>query len=377
MVTNPIRELGALGQSVWIDFIRRDMLLSGALRRLIAEDGLCGLTSNPAIFEKAIAGSEDYDIDIGAMARDGMDVLTILEELSLRDLQEAADELRGVYEATDGKDGYASLEINPHLAHDADASLMEARRLWKRLDRPNVFIKIPATREGLPVIEELIAEGINVNVTLIFGLPRYREVVAAYFEGLSRLTAGGRKPPRVASVASFFVSRIDSLVDRRLKDVALRTPSEAEHARSILGEVAVDSARSAYLIFKDLHGDAKFGRLAQQGARPQRLLWASTSTKDPAYSDVKYVEALIGADTVNTMPPETIDAYRNHGNPAPRLGQELAHAGWALRRAEELGLDMEALTQQLEDEGVDKFKQAFDTLLDSLTKKVSTVVQRS
>lgn len=372
MKGNPVRELGKLGQSIWIDYIRRDLITSGRLGRFIQDDGLRGMTSNPAIFEKAIAGSTEYDEEIRDLARRGNDVMTILEELTLHDVRSAADEFRQVYEVTGGQDGYVSLEINPHLAHDARASIDEGRRLWAALDRPNVFIKIPATLEGLPVIRQLITEGINVNVTLLFDVPRYRSVAAAYIEGLEARVAAGRDLDSIASVASFFVSRIDSLVDQRLKEIVARNETEAVTARSLLGQVAIDNARSAYLTYKATFSEERFKRLEAKGARTQRVLWASTSTKDPAYSDIKYVEALIGPETVNTMPIETIDAYRDHGHPAARLNGNHSDIGRALRRLAEVGIDMERIARQLEDEGVEKFNKPFDSLLDTLAQKVAT-----
>ena len=372
MKENPVRELGKLGQSIWIDYIRRDLITSGSLTRLIEDDGLRGMTSNPAIFEKAIAGSTVYDEEIRDLARKGNDVMTILEELTLHDVRSAADEFRQVYAASGGRDGYVSLEINPHLAHDTRASIDEGRRLWEALDRPNVFIKVPATIEGLPVIRQLISEGINVNVTLLFDVPRYRGVAAAYIEGLEARLAAGKDLHSVASVASFFVSRIDSLVDQQLKGIVARNEAQAVAAQSLLGQVAIDNARSAYLTYKATFSEERFRRLEAKGARTQRVLWASTSTKDPSYSDVKYVEALIGPETVNTMPVETIDAYRDHGHPAARLESERSNTGWALRRLAEVGIDMEAVARRLEDEGVEKFNKPFDSLLDTLAQKVAS-----
>ena len=369
MNTNPLKQLGAFGQSVWLDYIRRDLMASGALRRLIEEDGLRGMTSNPAIFEKAIVESRDYDDDIRAMALAGKSADAVYEALSQRDVQSAADEFRPVYASTDGKDGYVSLEVNPHLAHDTRGTIEEARRLWVALDRPNVFIKVPATAEGLPAIRQLISEGISVNVTLLFGLPRYRQVAEAYLSGIEARAAEGKPVKHVASVASFFVSRIDSLVDPLLEKCAAQGETKADLARELHGQVAVASAKMAYQIYKDTFGGVRFKNLADNGARPQRLLWASTGTKNPDYSDVKYVEALIGPDTVNTVPVETLDAYRDHGDPKPRLEQDVERAGWVLGQLPILGISIDKVTQQLEDEGVEKFNKPFDKLMETLERR--------
>jgi len=366
MKTSPLNELAVLGQSIWLDYIRRDLIAGGALRRLITEDGLRGMTSNPAIFEKAIAESHDYDEDIRAMAREGKGVAEIYETLSLGDVRSAADNFRPVYDRTDGKDGFVSLEVNPHLAHDTTATIEEARRLWTALDRPNVLIKIPATADGLPAIRQLISEGISVNVTLLFGLPRYRQVADAYIAGIEARAALGKPVQHVASVASFFVSRIDTLVDPLLENLIAHGGPEAEVAKQVYGQVAVASAKMAYQIYKEIFGSARFKRLADKGARTQRLLWASTGTKNPDYSDVKYVESLIGPDTVNTVPVETLDAYRDHGEPQARLEQDVERAGWVLQRLPELGINIDKVTQQLEDEGVDKFNKPFDKLMETL-----------
>ena len=369
MKGNPLRELGALGQSIWLDYIRRDLIASGGLRRLIEEDGLRGMTSNPSIFEKAIADSHDYDEDIRAMALHGKGAAAIYEALSQRDVQSAADAFRPLYDATDGKDGYVSLEVNPHLAHDTGGTIKEARRLWDALHRPNVFIKVPATAEGLPAIQQLISEGISVNVTLLFGLPRYRQVVEAYIAGIEARVAQGKPVQRVASVASFFVSRIDALVDPWLEKLSARGGKEADIAKIAQGQVAIASAKLAYQIYKEKFASDPFGRLAARGARVQRLLWASTSTKNPKYPDVKYVEALIGPDTVNTAPLETIDAYRDHGEPKVRLEEDVEGARRVLGRLPELDISIDTVTQQLEDEGVDKFNQPFDKLMETLAQR--------
>ena len=368
MKNNPLKQLGTLGQSIWLDYIRRDLIASGGLRRLIEEDGLRGMTSNPSIFEKAIADSHDYNEDIRAMALKGKGAAAIYETLSQRDVESAADEFRPLYNRTDGQDGYVSLEVNPHLAHDTDGTMAEARRLWAALDRPNVLIKVPATANGLPAIQQLISEGISVNVTLLFGLPRYRQVVEAYIAGLEARVAHGKAVKHIASVASFFVSRIDALVDPLLEKLIAQGGKEADLAKKVRGQVAIASAKMAYQIYKEIFGSDRFRKLAAQGARVQRLLWASTSTKNPDYSDVKYVEAIIGPDTVNTAPLETLDAYRNHGEPKARLEQDLKEARLVLERLMHLGISIDNVTQQLEDEGVEKFNKPFDKLMDSLAQ---------
>jgi transaldolase len=371
MKENPLIKLGELGHSIWLDYIRRDLIASGQLRRLIEDDGLRGMTSNPAIFEKAITDSQDYDADIQALALKGKSVDAIYEALSQRDVESAADEFRPLYDKMDGRDGYVSLEVNPHLAHDTNGTLTEARRLWAALNRPNVFIKVPATAEGLPAIQQLISEGISVNVTLLFGLPRYRQVAEAYIAGIEARAAAGKPVKYVASVASFFVSRIDAMVDPLLEKPSAKGGQEAYVDNKSHGQVAIASAKMAYQIYKELFGSDRFKKLAAQGARTQRLLWASTSTKNPKYSDVKYVEALIGPETVDTAPMETIDAYRDHGNPKLRLEENVDEARWVLSELPNAGIDIDEITQKLEDEGVDKFNQPFDKLMKTLAQRSS------
>ena len=371
MKDNPLKKLESLGQSIWLDYIRRDLFSSGKLRRLIDDDGLSGMTSNPSIFEKAIAESNIYDQDIRDIALKKKDVKEIYETLSQRDVQDAADEFRSVYEKTDGKDGYVSLEVNPHLAHDTKGTIEEARRLWVALNRPNVLIKVPATYEGLHAIQQLISEGINVNVTLLFGLPRYRQVAEAYISGLEARATQGKPVKHIASVASFFVSRIDALVDPLLEKLIAQAGQKTDFAKIVHGQVAISSAKMAYQIYNEIFSSDRFKKLADKSARVQRLLWASTSTKNPDYSDVKYIESLIGRDTINTVPPETIDAYRDHGNPKSSLEKDVKEAGWIMERLPELGISIDKVTQQLEDEGVKKFDEPFDTLMETLTKKSS------
>ena len=369
MSNNPLKQLGTLGQSIWLDYIRRNLMSSGGLRRLIAEDGLRGMTSNPSIFEKAIAESHDYDEDIRTMALKGKGAEATYETLSQRDVESAADEFRPLYDRTDGQDGFVSLEVNPHLAHDTTGTIEEARRLWAALNRPNVFIKVPATADGLPVIQELISQGINVNVTLLFGLPRYRQAAEAYIAGIEARAAQGKPVKHVASVASFFVSRIDALVDPLLEKLAAQGGKQADLAKKVHGQVAIGSAKMAYQIYKEIFGSDRFKKLAAQGARVQRLLWASTGTKNADYSDVKYVEALIGPDTVNTAPLETLDAYRDHGKPKARLEQDIKEARSVLERLPELGISIDNVTRQLEDEGVEKFNKPFDKLMKTVAQR--------
>jgi transaldolase len=366
---NPLKQLAVYGQSIWLDYIRRQLITSGELKRLIEEDGLQGMTSNPSIFEQAIAGSHDYDDDIRAMALAGKDVKDIYEALSVRDVQSAADEFRPLYNRSDGKDGFVSLEVNPHLAHTTEETIHEARRLWRELNRPNVFIKVPGTLEGLPAIRQLISEGINVNVTLLFALPRYRQVAEAYIGGLEDRVRNGGQVARVRSVASFFLSRIDVLIDPLLE----ANTDKADLAGQLHGEVAIASAKIAYQIYLEIIGTDRWKNLAKKGAFPQRLLWASTSTKNPNYSDVKYLEPLIGKDTINTVPLETLNAYREHGKPAARLGDDVDKARQVLDRLPEVGMQLPEITRRLEDEGVEKFNKPFDKLMETLKEEVAKV----
>jgi transaldolase len=366
---NPLLRLEQFGQSIWLDYIRRQMITSGELKRLIDEDGLKGMTSNPAIFEKAIAKSQDYDEAIRKLAGQNKGVLDIYHDLTVADVQMAADAFRPLYDQTDGKDGYVSLEVNPHLARNTEGTIAEARQLWAAVNRPNILIKVPGTPAGLPAITRLISEGINVNVTLLFGLPRYEKVAEAYIAGLEERHAKGHSLVRVASVASFFLSRIDVLVDPTLEKMAATGGPQAAVAKDLRGEVAIASAKLAYVIYKRLFSGERFQALAIKGARTQRVLWASTSTKNPDYSDVKYVEPLIGPDTVNTLPPETLEAYRDHGNPASRLAEGVDHATAVLQRLPELHIDINQVTQQLEDEGIEKFNKPYDSLLKTLEAK--------
>jgi transaldolase len=356
---NPLLELRKLGESVWLDDIGRGMLEDGSLARLIRDDGLAGLTSNPSILAHSIMSEATYGERIARLLPSVSSALSLYEDLALTDLRDAAGLLRPLYDSTRGGDGFVSLEVSPHLADDSAGSYKEAQRLWQRLGIPNAFIKIPGTEAGLPVIRDLIAAGINVNVTLLFSPERYREVARAYREGLSRRAAEGKPLAPLASVASFFLSRIDTAVDKILDALAARGQPAA---RTLRGKAAIASACRAYEIYEETIADPAWQALAAQGARPQRLLWASTSTKDPAYSSIKYVEELVVPQTVNTMPLETLNAYRRLGRPELTLERHIAEASDAREGLERLDVDLEAVAQQLEREGVAKFVEPFDKL---------------
>ncbi|GAB4448728.1 MAG: transaldolase [Anaerolineae bacterium] len=353
-MTNAPVAVQEFGQSIWLDNLSRDIIRSGELQRLIDEDGVVGITTNPSIFEKAVSGGSGYDDTILRLL-DEEDPHVIYEALALEDVAAAADILRPVYERTRGLDGYVSLEVSPFIAHDTEATVEEAQRLYKALGRPNVFIKIPATPEGIPAIEASIAAGVSVNVTLIFALQNYAEVAQAYIRGLERRKAAGEPVERIASVASFFLSRIDTYVDRELpEDSPLR------------GKAAIASARLAYAHFEATFRDARFRALEQAGARLQRVLWASTSTKNPAYPDLHYVEPLIGPHTVNTMPPHTLAAFKDHGTAALTLTQGLNEAHDLMQDLARAGVDLDAITAQLQADGVAAFADAFRKLLDGV-----------
>ncbi len=373
MESNPLQGLRALGQSVWLDYIHRDLMAGDGLKQLIEQDGLAGMTSNPAIFEQAIVASASYDAQIRELAAAGHGAMQIYEALSQQDVRRAADQFRAVYDATRCTDGYVSLEVNPHLANDSAGTIAEGRRLWEALARPNVLIKVPATQAGLAAIRELIGSGINVNVTLLFGLQRYRAVIDAYLDGLESRLARGLSISAVTCVASFFVSRIDALIDPQLDALIAANDARGAAARAARGRVAIACAKLAYQMFRHVFAHERFHALAGRGGRIQRLLWASTGTKDPHYSDVKYVEALIGPDTINTLPMPTLDAYRDHGQPEPRLTHDLHEARAVIESLGELGIDLDAVTQRLELEGIGKFNAPFDQLLASVATKRAAV----
>jgi transaldolase len=369
MQQNPLLKLREFGQSIWLDLLSREILSTGKLQQLIDEDGLCGVTSNPKIFQEAIGKSSDYDDAIRILVQAGKNVEDIYQALTVEDIQWAADLFRSIYHQTDGRDGFVSLEVSPELAYETEGTLEEARRLWRAVDRPNLFIKVPATFEGLPAIQQLIREGINVNVTLLFSLQRYQQVAQAYINGLVERMEAKLPLERVASVASFFLSRVDVLVDSRLEKIIEQGGPQAALAGQLRGQAAIASAKVAYQIHKDIFATEQFRRLEKKGARPQRLLWASTSTKNPDYSDVKYVEALIGPGTINTMPLETLEAYRDHGQPALRLEEDVMIARQTLARLADLGIDLTEVTQQLEQEGVKKLADPHNQLMGELAKK--------
>jgi transaldolase/glucose-6-phosphate isomerase len=364
---NPLKQLSEQGQSIWLDYIRRNLITSGGLKRLVEEDSIRGVTSNPTIFDKAISGSTDYDDALRELLakKSHFDAGKLYEPLVIEDIQTAADVLRPVYEATRGDDGYVSLEVSPHLAHDTAATINEAKRLRAAVDRPNLMIKVPATPAGIPAIEELIASGVNVNITLMFSMAHYEAVARAYINGLQR----SANPAGVASVASFFVSRVDTMVDKQLE--AVGTPE----AKALLGKIAIANSKVVYRRFLEIFHGEGFAALRQRGARVQRPLWASTGTKNPAYSDVLYVENLIGPETVNTLPPDTIDAFRDHGKvPGATIKEGLAEAEDALSRLSSVGVDLGAITEKLQQDGVASFAASFDQLMAALEKKRQTMI---
>ncbi|HXH13550.1 MAG TPA: transaldolase [Alphaproteobacteria bacterium] len=367
---NPLRTLQDYGQSVWLDYISRHLLGSGELQRLIDEDGLRGVTSNPAIFEKAITGATDYRDALTALAGQSLNATALYERLAIQDIQAAADILRPVYDHTDGADGFVSLEVSPHLAYNTPGTVAEAKRLWSIVERPNLMIKVPATPEGLPAIEQLIGEGVNVNVTLLFARDVYERVTQAYIAGIERRLAQGGDVRRVASVASFFVSRIDTAVDAIIAG-RLKTAQDAHERallRSLAGKVAIANAKLAYQRYKEIFRGARWEALANKGARRQRLLWGSTSTKNPQYRDVLYVEELIGPDTVNTMPPATLEAFRDHGRPRASLEEDIVGAYATLEALERVGISLQEVTDTLLAEGVRLFAEPFDKMLDALAQ---------
>jgi transaldolase/glucose-6-phosphate isomerase len=360
-----LNELGDLGQAVWLDFLDRKFMAEGGLKKLVEEDGLTGVTSNPSIFEKAMGHGDAYDASLAAYDRAHPDAATIdrYEALAIEDIKTAADTLRPVYDRLGGKDGYVSLEVSPYIADDTDATIAEAAKLWKLVDKPNLMIKIPGTEAGVPAIAASTAAGINVNVTLLFSIEAYKKVALAYVEGLEQRVARGEPIDGMSSVASFFVSRIDTKIDGKID--ALGT----DEAKALRGKVAIANAKMAYQWYLDFIKSDRWQALAAKGARPQRLLWASTGTKDASYSDVLYIDTLIGPDTVNTMPPKTMDAFRDHGVVRPTLTEDIDAAKHVLAEAERLGLDLQGVTETLVEEGVQSFAKAFDELLGSIAAK--------
>lgn len=366
MTASPVKRLRELGQSPWLDFLGRGLLKSGELRQMIRDWGVSGVTSNPVIFEKAIAHTDDYRAEIVRLARSGKSAKEVCESLVLDDVRAAAELLDPVYRETSGADGFVSLEVSPHLARDALATVAEAKRLWSLLDRPNVMIKVPGTREGLVATRSLLGDGINVNVTLLFSIDRYRDVLEAYFAGLEDALGAGRRVDRIASVASFFLSRIDTEIDQEIDSLTTSGDAGAREAQTLRGSAAVASARVAYAILVRSLASERFLRLRDRGAHAQRLLWASTGTKDPAYSPIKYVEPLIGPHTVNTMPLETLNAYHSTGEPRARLTAEVEADEVLLDALGTSGIDLAQATADLLDEGIEKFVKAHDSLIGAL-----------
>ena len=365
METNKVKQIHSFGQSIWLDFIDREIMASGKLKSLIEVDGVRGVTSNPAIFEKAITSSSDYDADIRTLGDSAKTNEELFFKLAVKDIQNACDMFAGVYnEAPKGGDGYVSLEVSPFLALDTEGTIKQALELWKAVDRENVMIKIPGTQPGLPAIRKAISEGLNINVTLLFGLPRYAAVAEAYIAGLEDRLAAGKPIDNISSVASFFLSRIDVIVDPLLDEKGLG---------NLKGEVAIASAKKAYEIYKQIFSTERWKKLEAKGAKPQRLLWASTSSKNPAFKDTKYVEALIGKDTVDTVPLETIEAFRDHGIAADVLEQGLDTATAILEKLKTAGIDIDVITQTLEDEGIEKFNKPFEKLLQSIEDQKAKV----
>lgn len=373
MKTNPLVGLSNLGQSIWLDFIDRNILNSHGLDRLIREDRLAGLTSNPTIFEKAITQGEVYTDTVKRLKSAGIAIENVYQQLVLEDIGRAADCLRPVYAKSSGRDGYVSIEVSPLLARDSQATLVEARDLWNRLARPNIMIKVPGTREGVVAIRQLLLEAINVNVTLLFSVGRYLEVLSAYMDALEARQEAGLSPAGVASVASFFLSRIDVKVDALLDTLVAAGGATGEKARELRGRAAIASAGFAYRRFKEVMEGPRWRALEAAGASKQRLLWASTGTKDPSYSDVKYVEALVASDTVNTLPMDTLDAYRDHGEPALRIDSAVAQAPEVMRGLAHLGIDMHVIDEALEQEGIEKFIKPYRASLAALQRTGESV----
>ena len=373
MIRNPLQELVDQGQSVWLDYLSRDLIRSGQLEQMIADDGLRGITSNPTIFHGAISGSDTYDAEIASLAASGLDAEATFETLAIADIRAACDILMQVYETSQGRDGFVSLEVSPHLARDTAGTVSAARRLADRVDHRNLMIKVPATREGLPAIETLLGEGINVNITLIFAQEVYRAVAETYINALEARAARGESVDNVASVASTFVSRIDTAVDAQLEALAESRPDAAKEAQALLGQAAVANSKAVYRIFEDIFGGERFQRLAARGARRQRPLWASTSTKNPEYPPTLYVDELIGPDTVNTMPENTMTAFRDQGEVQETVRADQDFWDEVLERLKRLGIDLDAVMMQLEDEGVQKFVDSYDELLADLDAKAAAL----
>ena len=366
-----LNDLEGFGQAVWLDFVDRKFLEAGGLQKLVDEDGLTGVTSNPSIFEKAMGHGDAYDSTLAKFDKENPGAATIdrYEHLAIQDIKAAADTLKPVYDKLDAKDGYVSLEVSPYISDDTDATIAEARKLWGMVDRPNLMIKIPGTLAGGPAISTAISEGINVNVTLLFSIEAYVRVAEAYAAGLEKRVAEGKPIDRIASVASFFVSRIDSTIDKQIDARLEKGDAEADALKAVRGKVAIANAKMAYQWYLDFLKSDRWQALAAKGAQPQRLLWASTGVKDPSYPDTLYIDTLIGNDTVNTMPPKTMDAFRDHGTAATTITADIDGAKHVLAEAERLGLDLDGVTGTLVEEGVASFVKAFDDLLGAIAKK--------
>lgn len=377
-MTNPLLQLKELGQSVWYDNIDRSQLASGQFQRLLDEDGVSGVTANPTIFEKSVSSGHAYDEQMNELIKAGKSTNEIYEALVIRDIQTVADKLRPIYDRTEGQDGYVSLEVSPDLAHDTEGTLSEVRRFWQIVNRPNLLIKIPATPEGIPAVRQALTEGINVNITLIFSLNDYKKVADAYIGALESRVASGKDISHMGSVASFFVSRVDTLVDKLLEDKikASSDGTEQQKLKALEGKAAIANARIVYQEFKSIFGSARFQALKQQGANVQRPLWASTSTKNPAYRDVLYAEELIGPYTVDTMPLETIENFRDHGKVRLSIEDNIAQAHAELDALEQIGIHYDQVTQQLQDEGVQKFADSFHKLFEGIDSKKKVIEQQ-
>ncbi len=378
-MNNPLLQLKTHGQSVWFDNIDRAQLISGQFKRLLDEDGVVGVTANPTIFQKSISQGHAYDEQITQLIKEGKSTNEIYEALVMRDICTVADILRPIYDRTNRQDGFVSLEVSPDLAHDTGSTLSEVRRFWKTVDRPNLMIKIPATPEGIPAIQQALTEGININITLIFSLDNYRQVADAYLSALEERNAEGKNISHIASVASFFVSRVDTLVDRMLEDRIKATSDSAEQQKlkSLEGKAAIANARLVYQEFKRIFGTPRFESLKHSGAHVQRPLWASTSTKNPAYRDVLYAEELIGPDTVDTMPLETIENFRDHGRVSRTIENNIPQAKAELAALEEVGIHYDQVTQQLQDEGVQKFADSFHELFKGIESKKQSIQEKT
>lgn len=378
-MNNPLQQLHAAGQAVWLDFLERKFLSEGGLRKLIADDGLTGVTSNPSIFEKAMGHGDTYDDGFKswlANARAGASVTDAYEAQAIVDIRNAADDLRPAYDKLCAQDGYVSLEVSPYLARDTQGTISEARRLWAMVDKPNLMIKVPGTEAGVPAVRQLVEDGLNINITLLFSQHAYQAVAEAFLAGLEARVKAGKSIDRIASVASFFVSRIDAQIDKTIDQRIKDGDAESAALRALRGKVAIANAKLAYVWYQDMIASRRWQALAAKGAMPQRLLWASTGTKDPSYPLTLYIDTLIGPDTVNTMPPKTMDAFREHGVVTPSLTQDIAGARHILAETERLGLDLNAVTARLVDDGVQLFAAAADTLLAAVGEKRTAFVSQ-